>query len=184
MTVNLMVFINDILHGKERFFFLLQFHHCELMEFFCDSGLCIAVKNNLFFTLICLNMILLLNFKNCFRWGFLRLRLSHEITPLHLTHPGWHLLNTHMHMLRVTHSWRQMPYAGAVGGHSQHPGSMRVWCLAQGHVGRGNPNLPAVSSPIFLSSESVNRTANCQSYWTTHSHHWANTARILQDMLY
>ena len=50
----------------------------------------------------------------------LRLRLYcheiHEITPLHLTPPGWHLLNTHMHT---------------------RPGSMGVPCLAQGHLGRG-----------------------------------------------
>ena len=38
-------------------------------------------------------------------------REIHEISPPHLTHPGWHLLNTHMH--RVT-------------------GSMGVRCLAQG----------------------------------------------------
>ena len=46
----------------------------------------------------------------------------HKICPPLLTHPGWHLLNTHMHMHRVTHSQRQMPYNGAVGSQSQRPG--------------------------------------------------------------
>jgi len=30
-----------------------------------------------------------------------------------------------------------MPYTGAVGSHSQCPGSMGVLCLAPGHLGRG-----------------------------------------------
>jgi len=63
-------------------------------------------------------------------------REIHTISPLHLTHPGWHLLNTHIH--RVTHSWRQMPYPGAVGSHSQDPFTgPREQCLAQGHLGCG-----------------------------------------------
>ena len=63
-----------------------------------------------------------------------------------------------MHMHRVTHSWRQMPYTGAVGSQSQRPGSMGVRCLAQGH-------LPAVSSPIFERWEwESNRQPS--GYWT------------------
>ena len=89
-------------------------------------------------------------------------REIHKISPTHLTHPGWHLLNTHMHT--VTHSRRLMPYTGAVGSHSQ--------CLAQGHLGHGRrwtDTPPAVSSLIFEWQEwESNRQPS--NYWT-HSNH-------------
>ena len=82
-----------------------------------------------------------------------------------------------MHMHRVTHSWRQMPYTKKLPG--QHGGTVPcsgVRCLAQGHLGRGTEVDCHPSSSQFTNV--FERESNCQpsGYWTTHSNHWTTAA--------
>ena len=103
-------------------------------------------------------------------------REIHKISPPHLTHPGWHLLNTHLH--RVTHSWKQMPYTGAVGSHSQRPGSKGG--LALGHLSHGKEvDWHPSSCQFHQSFEWRERESNHQpsGFWTTNSNHWATAAK-------
>jgi len=92
--------------------------------------------------------------------------MSHEVTPPHLTHPGWHLLNTHMH--RVTLSWRQMQYTGVVGSQSQpitvpiteHGGTAPCSRGPRPWQGGGLPPLQLSVHQSFLSCESGTRAAD------------------------
>jgi len=82
---------------------------------------------------------------------FIVIQEIHKSTPPHLTHPGWHLLNTHMH--KVTHSWREMSYTlerwAAI--HSAR-GAWGYGALLKGTSAvarRWTATPPVVSSPIF-----------------------------------
>jgi len=85
---------------------------------------------------------------------------------LHLTHPFNRLApveHTRTCTGSHTHGDRRIsrPDTGAVGSHSQRPGSMGVRCLAQGPLGRGKGLLPLqVSVHQSLSGKSWNRTTN------------------------
>ena len=92
-----------------------------------------------------------------------------------LSHPGWHLLKHTLIETDAIH-WS--------GGHSQHPGSMGVRCLAQGHLSSDKEvNCPPSSCQFtnLLSGESGDRQPS--GYWTTHTHHWATAAQVDHECL-
>ena len=98
-------------------------------------------------------------------------REIHKISPPHLTHPGWHLLSTHMH--RVTHQLRQMPLIDDRSGGQpftapgEHEGTVPCSRAPQSWQGGGLPPLQ-LSFHQSLSGE-WNRL-------TTHSKHWSMAA--------
>jgi len=103
------------------------------------------------------------NLKNLHRHQKIKIKIRfivmyreiHKISPPHSTHPGWHLLNTHMHKHRVTH-----------------------WCGGQPITAPGEhaDTVPcSVSSPIECREWESNRQPS--GYWTTHSNH-----RVMADL--